>query len=1355
MSRWEPGQEFDGYVLKHLIGKGGMGEVHLAHDSLLDRPVAVKFIATSQVDKIARTRFLVEARAIARLQHPNVVTIYRVGEVDGAPYLVSEYVPGKPLDEVDKPVDTELALRIGMDIACGLAAANRRGVLHRDIKPGNAILGEDGTVKLLDFGLAKLIQPRKSSGGTDKEVAPTDQVGAADAAGAVDVVDEFSISDDSALDIFGAQKLRPDDATPVIAEVPPSGVQTGTFTPTPVRLIAEPSDDDMTPRSFSDSGLEGNNDVGLNPDMATPDLVELAAMSSSESGDTPGELHNLTRTRVVLGTPKYMAPEVWRGKPATFQSDIYSLGALLYVMCAGRPPHKAKTLQDLRLKALTVDAEPLASLATQLDPKLAAIVDRCLKRDPAERYQSANEVRSAFAQLRPEARDTVVPEGNPYRGLHSFEEEHRNLFFGRDSEIRMILERLRLESFVLVAGDSGVGKSSLCKAGVLPRVGKWLDETRRWQVIKLIPGPNPLRSLCRSLGPVLNMTEDSLAAAVLEDLGGVIRRIRAWQGENEGLVIFIDQLEELVTIGDPEESRAVCELLGWYSEPSPGARILATVRGDFLSRVASLPRIGNEISRALFFLRALSEERIRDAITGPALAKEAKFESPDLVDELVGSAMKAGSGSLPLLQFALAELWDAHDHESKIVLRKDLESIGGVAGALSRHANRVLSQMLPPQRKAARSILVRLVTADGTRAHKSHQDLVGEKDEIARSALRALVRGRLVVARDSPQWTGYEIAHETLIKGWATFASWLSTDAEARRVRDRLGIAIEEWERGERSKELLWNHHQLQDLALLERTQLHEAERRFLGASRRALRWQRVIRFSVVGGVLIAIALTASWSTIRGRMLLQRRVGEAIKTATGALDESRELAKKARRLREEALHEFDKAKEKAAEKIWARYMAAYRSLDLSYARTSQLLETAMLLDLERSDVKQMFADLLFERAILAERANNSSQLVELIERLKLYDSDGSHMKQWRAPATVSFDVFPSGTELNLSRYNREGHRRYEIKPVAGGNSSGKPLRLKPGSYLTTLKAPGYQTIVYPFIVRRGESLKLKVELPKKVPRGYRYIPPGRFLFGSSAQDQIRREFFHAVPLHNVTTGGYLIAETETTFAQWIEYLKALAPKDRPAAYPRVGKGGFQGGLRIKELKGGKWHFSFQPTTEPYAATSGEKIIYKGRKNRVEQNWLKFPVIGISVADADKYVAWLRNSGRLPGARLCSELEWERAARGADGREYPHGDDLFPSDANYDDTYAKVPEAMGPDEVASHATSVSPFGLHDMSGNVWEWTRSSVTAKGYAARGGSWYFSANSARLTEREVTEPSFRDVSVGMRVCADPPALR
>src|ERR1044071_4298415 len=155
-SVWTPPDELEEYRLVRLLGRGTMGEVYLARDSLLDRPVALKFVQAAE-DPDARARFFDEARAIARLQHPNVVAIYRVAEVAGHPYLVSEYVRGRALHELPRPMPWRAVLDIAIDLARGLAAAHRRGVLHRDVKPANAILADDGCAKLLDFGLATIV----------------------------------------------------------------------------------------------------------------------------------------------------------------------------------------------------------------------------------------------------------------------------------------------------------------------------------------------------------------------------------------------------------------------------------------------------------------------------------------------------------------------------------------------------------------------------------------------------------------------------------------------------------------------------------------------------------------------------------------------------------------------------------------------------------------------------------------------------------------------------------------------------------------------------------------------------------------------------------------------------------------------------------------------------------------------------------------------------------------------------------------------------------------------------------------------------------------------------------------------
>jgi formylglycine-generating enzyme required for sulfatase activity len=199
--------------------------------------------------------------------------------------------------------------------------------------------------------------------------------------------------------------------------------------------------------------------------------------------------------------------------------------------------------------------------------------------------------------------------------------------------------------------------------------------------------------------------------------------------------------------------------------------------------------------------------------------------------------------------------------------------------------------------------------------------------------------------------------------------------------------------------------------------------------------------------------------------------------------------------------------------------------------------------------------------------------------------------------------------------------------------------------------------------------------------------------------------------------------------------------------------GTQGGALALRRSANGWHLALQPSSRRYEARVHESITYAGRNRRIRQDWLRFPIGGISPADVDRYLAWLRNSGRLPGARLCSELEWERAARGADDRLFPHGDDLAADDANFDLTYDRTDGAYGPDEVGAHPASRSPFDVADLAGNIGEMVASAEFPDGLAIRGGGYYFSAAVARSTNRTSIPRSFRDVASGLRVCADAPA--
>ena len=150
------------YRVERVLGHGGMAVVLLANDEDLDRPVAVKLLAENLAsDESFRERFLREARIAARLAHPNVVQVFDVGEDDGRPYIVMEYVDGEPLAgelERRRKLPPEEAVDVALQVCAGLAHAHAAGLVHRDIKPGNLLRRRDGMVKIADFGIARAAQ---------------------------------------------------------------------------------------------------------------------------------------------------------------------------------------------------------------------------------------------------------------------------------------------------------------------------------------------------------------------------------------------------------------------------------------------------------------------------------------------------------------------------------------------------------------------------------------------------------------------------------------------------------------------------------------------------------------------------------------------------------------------------------------------------------------------------------------------------------------------------------------------------------------------------------------------------------------------------------------------------------------------------------------------------------------------------------------------------------------------------------------------------------------------------------------------------------------------------------------------
>ena len=307
-------------------------------------------------------------------------------------------------------------------------------------------------------------------------------------------------------------------------------------------------------------------------------------------------------------------------------------------------------------------------------------------------------------------------------------------------------------------------------------------------------------------------------------------------------------------------------------------------------------------------------------------------------------------------------------------------------------------------------------------------------------------------------------------------------------------------------------------------------------------------------------------------------------------------------------------------------------------------------------------------------------------------------------------------------------RSFEMVGALGATPI-EAARLEPASYVFVFTAAGGTTVRVPRVVKRGEPVRLSVKLPPlpSVPEGFVYVP---------APDE----------------GGaaYLISTTETTFGEWIAFLDTLPPTARTQYLPRDAKDVVQ----LEPTPGGKWRLVFRGGDVERSAAAGQLLTIKERRERSSLDWQQLPVSGISWEDVAAYSAWLDESGRVKGARPCTEVEWQRAARGADDRRFPHGDTLGPRDANFAATF-DAPAARGPDQVGSFPRSRSPFGVDDLAGNVAEWVEPREGGSDHdegVVRGGSWRDGPEALAVTARSTLPRQTRDAAVGFRVCADVP---
>lgn len=780
-----PGTVINHYEIIRQIGSGGMGVVYLARDRKLGRKVAVK-VLNARGPEFTR-RFITEAQATAQCTHENIVVIHEVGEFQGDPYMVLEYLEGQSLADLrDAPRGEGRAVEVVTGIARALVRAHDAGIVHRDLKPENVFLTNSGSVKVLDFGIAKLL---KSSEG------------------------------------------RPQN--------------------------------------------EGS----------------LRDVSCSPTGHS--------KRSTVSGTVAYMSPEQWGAADfIDHRTDIWSLGLILAELVMGSHP-----LDDLEdpvtwVRDLSHEFSSFTQRAPLLSAELSSVIEKCLRKDKAERYGDASDLLRALEPFLPGhlATGPVTLDFGPYAGLRAFQEEDASRFFGREKEVATLAARLIDTPLVAVVGPSGIGKSSLLRAGVVPALKA---SGSVWRVLVTRPGRDPIASLARLIASLTSKPagddEQRLMADLREKLilepgyfGNVLRSEAT--ATRTRLLVLVDQFEELYTLdaqGLGRKAFLAC-LLGAADDAESPLRVVTTLRADFLGRVAEDPGFMDEVSNGLVFLGPPTPEGLTQALLRPAELAGYRFESDAMVREMVAYLESTPAG-LPLLQFAAAQLWEARDPSRKLLTEGAYRGLGGVAGALVSHADRVLSGLSPSLKALCRSLFVQLVTLERTRAVRRIDEL---RELLSASAgsgeverlIRHLVDSRLLVTQSADGTASAELVHESLITNWPALRRWLEESLEDSLFLDQLIAAARQWNHNRRDRGLLWSGDMVAELERFERRykgKLPQMGREFADAAyalaRSGVRKRRVIAIS---GVLLLLGLLAA--TNIALLVIRKSQVEAQDSATEA-----------------------------------------------------------------------------------------------------------------------------------------------------------------------------------------------------------------------------------------------------------------------------------------------------------------------------------------------------------------------------------------------------------------------------------------------------------------------------------------
>ncbi|MFH8612217.1 NACHT and WD repeat domain-containing protein [Streptomyces sp. NPDC018029] len=429
----------------------------------------------------------------------------------------------------------------------------------------------------------------------------------------------------------------------------------------------------------------------------------------------------------------------------------------------------------------------------------------------------------------------------PYVGLAAFQPEDAAWFFGREQLTDDLVERVRSRRFLAVFGASGSGKSSLLRAGLLPRVrgdtGGDSGAGSGWVTVLFAPGAHPLEECAARLAAAT----DGSATVLRRDLATdpralhltVLKALASRPPESE-LLLVVDQFEEVFTLCSDarERTRFITALLTAVRAPNSRTRVVLGVRADFYARCARHPDLVEALRDAQLLVGPMTTDELRRAISRPAARAGCTVEGALLARVIADATGRATV--LPLVSHALRETW--RRRRGSTLALSGYEAAGGIRHALAQTAEAVHAGLDGGQRRLARALLLRLVAigegTDATRRRLARADLdtLGTDPADVQTVLDALAGARLITLDTET----VELTHEALLEAWPRLRQWIDEDRTKLLLRQRLSDAATAWDRERRDPGALYRGTRLdaaEDSFAAPDSGLTTLERDFLTAS--------------------------------------------------------------------------------------------------------------------------------------------------------------------------------------------------------------------------------------------------------------------------------------------------------------------------------------------------------------------------------------------------------------------------------------------------------------------------------------------------------------------------------------------